>query len=279
MLKQAKEAILGEAGRFVQAGDFEGLAGFVSDNSNYGDGFEYKYLGALPGGKIRFAQVADDGKVIGTQDFGDRAEVLAYMQSTIDPEKAIAYWDKKTGNERADRNDSRADSSAALNNRLTGMKIDQAELQAADDAKVRDLRVTLSNTTDPEQRKAIQQKITDLVSVKADKDLKRFSYVKATNSAGQEVTLRVDAVTGDETVVDIPAKPIPVKEKRSLLGFGGGDKKATDGTPILPPPAQKPAAAKAPSFEEYAAQIRARNPGVTIPDEALRAEYNKRAGG
>lgn len=279
MLKQAKEAMLGEAGRFVQAGDFEGLAGFVSDNSNYSDGFEYKYLGALPNGKLRFAQVADGGKVIGTQDFGDKAEVLAYMQSTIDPEKAVAYWDKKKNNERADRNASITAGSAALNNRLTRMKIDQAELQAERDNAIHDLRVTLSNTTDPEQRKAIQQRITDLVSVKADKDLKRFSYVKATNSAGQEVTLKVDAVTGDETVVDIPEKPIPVKEKRSFFGFGGGDKKATEGMQVLPPPVQKPVAAKAPSFEEYAAQIRAKNPGVPISDDVLRAEYNKRAGG
>lgn len=244
MLKQAKDAMLGEAGRFVQAGDFEGLAGFVSDNSNYSDGFEYKYLGALPNGKLRFAQVADGGKVIGTQDFGDKAEVLAYMQSTIDPEKAVAYWDKKKDNERADRNASITAGSAALNNRLAGIKIAEAEKQAERDNAIHDLRVTLSNTTDPEQRKAIQQRITDLVSVKADNDLKRFSYVKATNSAGQEVTLKVDAVTGDETVVDIPAKPIPVKEKRSFFGFGGGDKKATEGMQVLPPPVQKPFAAK-----------------------------------
>lgn len=274
MLKQAKEAMLGEAGRFVQAGDFEGLAGFVSDNSNYSDGFEYKYLGALPNGKLRFAQVADGGKVIGTQDFGDKAEVLAYMQSTIDPEKAVAYWDKKKDNERADRNASITAGSAALNNRLTGMKIDQAELQAERDNAIHDLRVTLSKTKDPEQRESIQQQITDLVRVKPEGESHQYEFKVIEDMMGNKSIVRANKKTGDV---------VPVYYQDALRAGQSGSGKNSVFTPppgmnALPAP-QKPVAAKAPSFEEYAAQIRAKNPGVPISDDVLRAEYNKRAGG
>lgn len=239
MLKQAKEAALGEAGRFVQAGDFEGLAGFVSDNSNYSDGFEYKYLGALPNGKLRFAQVADGGKVIGTQDFGDKAEVLAYMQSTIDPEKAIAYWDKKKDNERADRNASITAGSAALNNRLTGMKIDQAELQAERDNAIHDLRVTLSKTKDPEQRESIQQQITDLVRVKPEGESHQYEFKVIEDMMGNKSIVRANKKTGDV---------VPVYYQDALRAGQSGSGKNSVFTPppgmnALPAP-QKPVATK-----------------------------------
>lgn len=239
MLKQAKEAALGEAGRFVQAGDFEGLAGFVSDNSNYSDDFEYKYLGALPNGKLRFAQVADGGKVIGTQDFGDKAEVLAYMQSTIDPEKAVAYWDKKKNNERADRNASITAESAALNNRLTGMKIDQAELQAERDNAIHDLRVTLSKTKDPEQRESIQQRITDLVRVKPEGESHQYEFKVIEDMMGNKSIVRANKKTGDV---------VPVYYQDALRAGQSGSGKNSVFTPppgmnALPAP-QKPVATK-----------------------------------
>lgn len=268
MLKQAKEAALGEAGRFIQAGDFEGLAGFVSDNSNYSDGFEYKFMGVLPGGKIRFAQVSDDGKVVGTQDFSNKAELLAYMQSTIDPEKAVAYWDKKMDNERADR-------SAALSNRLNALKIDEAEQLANVNAKVRDLRSQLAETTDPKVAEELKRQIMVYEGAKVDRDTHQYDFKVVEDGMGNKAIYRSNKVTGNiEVVQTIPAFTAPNSKTE-----GGGDKKATDGMQVLPPPVQKPVAAKAPSFEEYAAQIRAKNPGVPISDDVLRAEYNKRAGG
>lgn len=275
MLKQAKEAALGEAGRFIQAGDFEGLAGFVSDNSNYSDGFEYKFMGVLPGGKIRFAQVSDDGKVVGTQDFGNKAEVLSYMQSTIDPEKAVAYWDKKMDNERADRSVSITAGSAALSNRLNTLKISEAEQLAQVNAKVRDLRSQLAETTDPVVAEELKRQIVVYEGAKADRDLKAYTPMMGRDSAGQEVPGKLNAVTGEWEAIPVIQAVIPTKPEKSSW-FGGRNKDATKNMDALPPPAQS----KQPvSYKEYAAQIRARNPGRPIPDDVLRAEYNKRAGG
>jgi hypothetical protein len=91
LTKNARERLLSDAGKYIAANDYAGFADFMSDNTVYNDGFGYQFAGQGPGGALRFAQVDAQGKPVSTQDFADSAELLGFMNASLDPSKVGDY--------------------------------------------------------------------------------------------------------------------------------------------------------------------------------------------
>jgi hypothetical protein len=114
------------------------------------------------------------------------------------------------------------------------------------------LRVTLSKTKDPEQREAIQQQITDLVSVKPDGESHKYEFKVVENMMGDKTIVRADKKTGDV---------VPVYSQDTLrAGQSGGGKNSV----FTPPPGMNALPAAQP------VAVKAKQPDQSGPPEGAR---------
>lgn len=277
--KQEQDRRRGAVGQAMAGGDIGGAISNAGGDWTQ-QGFGLSILGSTTDKRTgaKTITIGKEGKPVAAID----ASLLGdFTESLIDPSKAPAFSKEQRSLENMYRDDERANKSlaiqggsAALSNRLNKLKISEAEQLAQVNAKVRDLRIQLAETKDPAVAEELKRQIMVYEGAKADRDLKRYTPMKGVDSMGREVSGVLDTVTKEWTPTPVVQVATPTKEKSSW--FGGGNKNATKNMDILPPPVQS----KQPvSYKEYAAQIRARNPGRPIPDDVLRAEYNKRAGG
>lgn len=267
--KQEQDRRRGAVGQAMAGGDIGGAISNAGGDWTQ-QGFGLSILGTTTDKRTgaKTITIGKDGKPVAAID----ASLLGdFTESLIDPSKAPAFSKEQRSLENMYRDDERANKSlaiqggsAALSNRLNNLKIGEAEQLAAVNAKVRDLRGQLAETKDPAVAEELMRQIRVYEGTKAERDTHRYDLKVVEDMMGNKSFYRFNKVTGEVI-------PIASQAAQQAATTNGNGK-----PPILPPPAQT---TKSPSFEEYAAQIRAKNPGKPIPDDVLRAEYNKRAGG
>ena len=161
--EEVSRTFMRDVGKRIMAGDFRGVAEFVSDDKNYSDGSKYQYLGQGKDGSHGFARLDADGNVLGKEQFKSPGQLMAFIQANLEPEKALDYWKTVNSENRADAQLRISGGHLGLaQQRYTEEKADrEAKRQMEND--VRALRKDLASEKDPAKREAIKQQIEDLV--------------------------------------------------------------------------------------------------------------------
>ncbi len=173
----------------------------------------------------------------------DRASALGFMAGNRDANLKAAQIDQEQALRQAEM-EGRQD----LANADFGLRREAAGFQTRAQAQQEALQARYEAAKTPEERSAIAQQIRDL-SGKIESPKNNFITV----GGGQEWDPAANAMR------NVPQRLIDLRTGKEV---GGGQQ----------------AVSAAPSFAQYAQQIRARNPGQTLTDDVLKAQYASRYG-
>lgn len=168
--KQAKSALMDEAGRLIGAGDYHGLAKFFSDEGTYGNGRQYHFVGTgqdRAGNEVvTFQETTPDGKVTGARTV--RTDDLpGLLEATIDGSKGIEWYRARLASQRAEErarhNQATEDLGAQREERLSARSGSAGQLtlgQQNTNAQIDASRRKLAGMT-PEEIKRRTQRTSD----------------------------------------------------------------------------------------------------------------------